>query len=156
MTLQEIVMHKIRYWQITLNLTDWTINFQLVPLKVICNTLKAEAYAYITYRALTKTATVYLPNDLTFDTIANLPAYDFLIVHEFLHLILDVYSRWFDLLSASIPSKVRKILEEKYSEDSELVINQIVKVLVKLSMWLNLIKEGKNEEGTQEQSEGEV
>lgn len=156
MTLAERVMHKLRYWQIILNLTDWIINFKLVSLQEINQALQTEAFAYISYRSLLKTATVFLPYDLEFETIANMPAYDFLIVHELLHLIFDNYGRWYEVLTCPLPTKFKKLLDEVYADTNEEVINHLTKILIKMSMWLNLVKEGQDEEKSKEPSEGEI
>jgi len=156
MTLEQKILLKIRYWQTVLNLTDWVVSFQPTTLKDIQKAVKGEAFAYITYRTYLKTAVIYLPTDIKAETLANLPVYDFLIVHEFLHLILDPIHQWYDKLKKSLGKTAIPITDLIFEEESETTINNLTKILVKMNMWLILKKEGQNEEGHQGTSQEEI
>ncbi len=156
MTREERIIQKIRYWQIILNLTDWVIQYKFVTLADIQRVVKAEAYAYISYRYLVKTAILYLPSDLNIPTIANLPTDDFLIVHELLHLIFYPYQNWFDEMIAFCPKSSHQILSCFFEEENEKIINHLTKILVKLVIWLTLVKEGQDEEEDKGASQEEI
>lgn len=146
-----LIVQKVRYWQIMLNLTDWTIDVKLVPLKEIVKGAQTDAFAYIVYRYLTKTATIYLPNDLTIQQIAGCPVNDFLIVHELLHLIVYPLKNWYDaILPIAVKhKKLNEIFDVAYDEETEIMINHLTKVLVKFSMYLAM-KTGEVERNEEE------
>lgn len=140
MVSERLVREKVKSWQEFLRLMDWDINVVFLEPTEIKKQMKRESVAFIKYWLAPKTATIFLPTKLETSSICGFPPYDFLIVHEMVHLILSDVAKWTDdfwyISQSLVKGKARGLVDEKITETVEVAVNRLAKIILRLFlMW---------------------